>query len=57
MSNVLAAIGRGQLRVLRERVAARRRNFRLYVEALGAHAGHRVHARGALRGGLALAHA
>ena len=35
MSNVLAAIGRGQLRVLPERVAARRRNFRLYVEALG----------------------
>lgn len=35
LSNVLAAIGRGQLRVLPERVAARRRNFRLYVEALG----------------------
>jgi dTDP-4-amino-4,6-dideoxygalactose transaminase len=35
MSNVLAAIGRGQLRVLTDRVAARRRNFRLYVEALG----------------------
>jgi dTDP-4-amino-4,6-dideoxygalactose transaminase len=35
MSNVLAAIGRGQLRVLPERVVARRRNFRLYVEALG----------------------
>ena len=35
MSNVLAAIGRGQLRVLTGRVEARRRNFRLYVEALG----------------------
>jgi dTDP-4-amino-4,6-dideoxygalactose transaminase len=35
MSNLLAAVGRGQLRVLPERVAARRRNFRLYVEALG----------------------
>ena len=35
MSNVLAAIGRGQLRVLPARVAARRRNFALYAEALG----------------------
>lgn len=35
MSNVLAAIGRGQLRVLSERVAARRRNFELYRESLG----------------------
>jgi pyridoxal phosphate-dependent aminotransferase EpsN len=35
MSNVLAAIGRGQLRVLPDRVAARRRNFALYAEALG----------------------
>ncbi len=35
MSNVLAAIGRGQLRVLADRVAARRRNFALYREALG----------------------
>jgi pyridoxal phosphate-dependent aminotransferase EpsN len=34
MSNVLAAIGRGQLRVLEERVAARRRNFEYYVRAL-----------------------
>ena len=34
MSNVLAAIGRGQLRVLDARVAARRRNFALYAEAL-----------------------
>lgn len=35
MSNVLAAIGRGQLRVLSERVAARRRVFEYYVQALG----------------------
>jgi pyridoxal phosphate-dependent aminotransferase EpsN len=35
LSNVLAAIGRGQLRVLQDRVAARRRNFAFYVDALG----------------------
>lgn len=35
MSNVLAAIGRGQLRVLNDRVAARRRNFEHYVRTLG----------------------
>lgn len=35
MSGVLAAIGRGQLQVLDERVAARRRNFDRYVQALG----------------------
>jgi pyridoxal phosphate-dependent aminotransferase EpsN len=35
MSNILAAIGRGQLRVLGDRVAARRRNFASYAEALG----------------------
>jgi dTDP-4-amino-4,6-dideoxygalactose transaminase len=35
LSNVLAAIGRGQLKVLKERVAARRRNFAFYAEALG----------------------
>ena len=35
LSNVLAAIGRGQLRVLEERVRARRANFALYQEALG----------------------
>jgi len=35
LSNILAAIGRGQLRVLEERVAARRRNFVFYAEALG----------------------
>ena len=35
MSNVLAAIGRGQLRHLEERVVARRRNFDFYVRALG----------------------
>jgi pyridoxal phosphate-dependent aminotransferase EpsN len=35
MSNVLAAIGRGQLRVLEDRVRARRRNFEFYKKALG----------------------
>ncbi len=35
LSNVLAAIGRGQLEVLAERVAARRRNFASYVRLLG----------------------
>ncbi len=34
LSNVLAAIGRGQLRVLEERVAARRANFDFYARAL-----------------------
>jgi dTDP-4-amino-4,6-dideoxygalactose transaminase len=35
MSNVLAAIGRGQLEVLEERVQIRRRNFEYYRQALG----------------------
>lgn len=35
LSNVLAAIGRGQLRVLDERVAARRRIFDRYARELG----------------------
>jgi pyridoxal phosphate-dependent aminotransferase EpsN len=35
LSNVLAAIGRGQLRVLEDRVVARRRNFDFYRQALG----------------------
>lgn len=35
LSNVLAAIGRAQMEVLEERVAARRRNFDRYVAALG----------------------
>lgn len=35
LSNVLAAIGRGQLRVIEERVAQRRANFDFYREALG----------------------
>ena len=35
LSNVLAGIGRGQLRVLEERVNARRRNFEIYQQALG----------------------
>jgi dTDP-4-amino-4,6-dideoxygalactose transaminase len=35
LSNVLAAIGRGQLRVLADRVNARRSNFEFYHSALG----------------------
>ena len=35
MSNVLAAIGRGQLEVLDDRVRARRQNFAFYQEVLG----------------------
>jgi dTDP-4-amino-4,6-dideoxygalactose transaminase len=35
MSNVLAGIGRGQIQVLGDRVAARRRNFERYRAALG----------------------
>jgi dTDP-4-amino-4,6-dideoxygalactose transaminase len=35
MSNILAAIGRGQLRVLDERVEAKRRIFAYYQEKLG----------------------
>jgi dTDP-4-amino-4,6-dideoxygalactose transaminase len=35
MSNLLAAIGRGQLPVLEDRVAARRRNFQFYRQELG----------------------
>ncbi len=35
MSNVLAGIGRGQLLVLKDRVAARRRNYEVYDRALG----------------------
>jgi dTDP-4-amino-4,6-dideoxygalactose transaminase len=35
LSNILAGIGRGQLRVLKQRVAARRRNFQIYQQALG----------------------
>jgi dTDP-4-amino-4,6-dideoxygalactose transaminase len=34
LSNLLAGVGRGQLRVLAERVAARRRNFAAYQRAL-----------------------
>jgi pyridoxal phosphate-dependent aminotransferase EpsN len=34
LSNVLAGIGRGQLRVLEERIAARRHNFEIYQQAL-----------------------
>ncbi len=35
LSNVCAGIGRGQLKVLEERVEARRRNFHFYEETLG----------------------
>ncbi len=35
MSNVLAGIGRGQLKVIEERIRARRRIFSRYVEGLG----------------------
>ncbi len=35
LSNVCAGIGRGQLSVLQDRVAARRRNFDIYQQALG----------------------
>lgn len=35
LSNICAGIGRGQLLVLNERVAARRRNFEVYRQALG----------------------
>jgi dTDP-4-amino-4,6-dideoxygalactose transaminase len=35
LSNVLAAIGRGQLPVVEDRVAARRRNYDYYARALG----------------------
>ena len=34
LSNILAGIGRGQLRVLQERVEARRRNFAIYQQGL-----------------------
>lgn len=36
MSNVLAVIGRGQLQVLAERIAARRHNFERYQKGLSA---------------------
>lgn len=42
LSNVLAAIGRGQLRVLGDRVAARRRNFAFYRDTIGALPGIRM---------------
>jgi dTDP-4-amino-4,6-dideoxygalactose transaminase len=41
LSNVLAGIGRGQLKVLEQRVAARRRNFEFYAGALAETAGLR----------------
>jgi dTDP-4-amino-4,6-dideoxygalactose transaminase len=39
MSNLLAALGRGQLLRLAEKVEARRRNYRTYEAALGKHPG------------------
>jgi dTDP-4-amino-4,6-dideoxygalactose transaminase len=39
MSNLLAAVGRGQLQVLADRVAARRANFDFYAKALGSSPG------------------
>lgn len=39
MSNVLAGIGRGQLKVLDERVEARRQNFSFYAKELGSFEG------------------
>ncbi|MGI8508433.1 MAG: aminotransferase class I/II-fold pyridoxal phosphate-dependent enzyme [Gemmatimonadaceae bacterium] len=39
LSNLLAAVGRGQLQVLEDRVQARRANFAFYQETLGALAG------------------
>lgn len=41
LSNILAAIGRGQLQVLESRVVARRRNFEFYQRELGSLAGIR----------------
>ncbi|WP_275575020.1 DegT/DnrJ/EryC1/StrS family aminotransferase [Neosynechococcus sphagnicola] len=35
LSNILAGVGRGQIRVLADRVAARRHNFEIYQQALG----------------------
>ena len=55
LSNVLAAIGRGQLHVLADRVAARRRTFAYYVRGAGRRARPVLHARGRLRRVLALA--
>ena len=55
VSNLLAAIGRGQLQVLPDRVAARRRNF-AYYRGAGRPAGAVVHARGALGARTPLAH-
>src|SRR5699024_4468744 len=35
MSNIVAGIGRGQMKVLRDRVEARRKNYAFYVKELG----------------------
>lgn len=39
LSNLLAAVGRGQLRVLEQRVRARRANYEFYARALGGRPG------------------
>jgi len=44
MSHIPAAIGRGQLRVLEDRVKRNREIFNYYQEDLGRPAGDRVHA-------------
>ena len=49
MSNVAAAIGRGQLETLEQRVMLRRGNFEAYLEALGNLPGVVLHARRCLR--------
>ena len=48
LSNVLAAIGRGQLRVLEERVRRKREIFETYRGAPGRSARYQFHARSAL---------
>jgi dTDP-4-amino-4,6-dideoxygalactose transaminase len=37
LSNLLAAVGRGQLPLLEDRIRARRENFRFYADALSHH--------------------
>jgi dTDP-4-amino-4,6-dideoxygalactose transaminase len=56
LSNLLAAVGRGQLRVLEVRVQARQRIFRRYREALGDLPGAELPARGPLGDAHPLAH-
>ncbi len=49
LSNILAAIGRGQLRTLAERVAIRRRTFERYAERPSGPPRPEAHARSAVR--------